>query len=213
MRKPPLVRLPLGLSLLLVLAGLVPSVPSPAGAQPDPRSSFPGRRVGGGTRGECSARPIVHLVPESSVFSPAQPPLLALLVGPSANPRPLLLSFRPQSGGATVERQLPAEAAALLLLPAPRLAGATVWESTYRCEAGAATAADDPLGLVSSVSPPALSLLVSDPAPADLPLRARLQQLQGRCGGQVSSAELASWFALGDLLADWPVQLPVRCSS
>ena len=29
--------------------------------------AFPGRRVGGGTRGECSARKIMHLVPESNI--------------------------------------------------------------------------------------------------------------------------------------------------
>ena len=30
--------------------------------------AFPGRRVGGGTRGECSARKIMHLVPESNII-------------------------------------------------------------------------------------------------------------------------------------------------
>ena len=34
-----------------------------------PRTTFPGRRVGGGTRGECAARPVVHLVPPSNMLS------------------------------------------------------------------------------------------------------------------------------------------------
>ena len=30
--------------------------------------AFPGRRVGGGTRGECSARKIMHLVPDNNIL-------------------------------------------------------------------------------------------------------------------------------------------------
>ena len=37
-----------------------------------PRNTFPGRRIGGGTRGECAARPVLHLVPSSNVFSPGE---------------------------------------------------------------------------------------------------------------------------------------------
>ena len=38
------------------------------------RSTFPGRRVGGSTRGECAAREIIHLVPETSGGSAGLPP-------------------------------------------------------------------------------------------------------------------------------------------
>ena len=50
----------------LISAGLavaLTSFPLAVSAQANPRSTFPGRRVGGGTRGECSARTLVHLVP------------------------------------------------------------------------------------------------------------------------------------------------------
>ena len=36
----------------------------------DLRSQFPGRRVGGGTRGECSARYLALIVNPDSIFSP-----------------------------------------------------------------------------------------------------------------------------------------------
>lgn len=48
-------------------------------AQANPRSTFPGRRVGGGTRGECSARTLVHLVPETSVYAPDASGLVGLV--------------------------------------------------------------------------------------------------------------------------------------
>jgi hypothetical protein len=202
-------RLALGCSLGLALS-------AQAWAQSDPRASFPGRLVGGGTRGECSARLIVHLVPRSSVFAPGDSTLLGLLEGPSDQPRPLQLRFRPQTGTAPAsERLLPPGQAALVLVQGPRLAAPTVWESTYRCDDGVAgKTTDDPLQVVSSSSPPALSLLVQDTTPDDARLQTRLQQLRQRCGGTVSRIELVSTFGLGDLLGqDWPEALPVRCPS
>lgn len=212
------VRATRSIACLAVWAGvLCPWITPPlARAQTDLRSTFPGRRVGGGTRGECNARLIVHLVPASSVFAPGQPGLLGVLEGPAANPRPLELRFRPQQGeGPTQERLLAAGGPALVLLPTPALAGATVWESSYRCDEqiGAGTSAD-PLQFVESTSPPALSLLVVDAVPADTKLQAQLKQLRGRCGATISRQELASAFALSDLIdTSWPDQLPVRCPS
>ena len=45
--------------------------------------AFPGRRVGGGTRGECSARKIMHLVPESNIAFQNELGHFALIIGPS----------------------------------------------------------------------------------------------------------------------------------
>lgn len=211
-------RAPASLAMLTLVAGaLFPWVVAPvAHAQTDLRSTFPGRRVGGGTRGECNARLIVHLVPSSSVYAPGQSGLLGLLEGPGVNPRPLELRFRPQGGsGVAAERLLAAGGPALVLLPSPALAGPTVWESSYRCDEqiGAGTTAD-PLQFVESTSPPALSLLVGDSTPADATLQAQLRQLRGRCGGTISRQELAATFGLSDLLdPSWPDQLPVRCPS
>lgn len=202
------------------LLGLWPFPPS-VRAQPNLRSTFPGRRVGGGTRGECNARLIVHLVPPSSVFAPGTPPLLGLLEGPAAQPRPLELRFRPESqpGGGTAssvsQRSLPAGGAALLLVSAPVVVRPTVWESSYRCdEAIGGDSSSDPLQFVVSTSPPALSLLVPDATPADTALQSRLRQLRSRCGATINRNELATAFGLGDLLdGAWPDQLPVRCPS
>lgn len=209
---------PRPLAPLLLLAGLLlpwSSVPA-ALAKPDLRASFPGRRIGGGTRGECNSRLIVHLVPASSVYAPGTPAQLALLEGPAANPRPIALRFRPQAGGVAIaERVLPAGGPALVLLAGPALAAPTLWETSYRCEEEIGSGAgDDPLQFVESTSPPALSLLLLDATPADTALQARIRQLQARCGGSISRAELASSFGLADLLdSSWPDQLPVRCPS
>jgi hypothetical protein len=187
----------------------------------NPRSTFPGRRIGGGTRGECSARLIAHLVPNSSVFAPGTPGTLGILEGPSASPSPLLVEFRPLSGGGTTEaarsagqrRTLPASSAGITLFNLPPVRKPTVWESSYRCggEPGATTGGD-PLDFVSAEAPPALSLLVSDGTRDDAGIRANLQKLRGACGSTVPRAEVGSAFGLSDVItSDWPARIPVRC--
>ena len=71
------------------------AIASQALAETNLRSSFPGRRVGGGTRGECTARLVAHLVPKSNVFAPGSSGLIAILQGPSANLNPLIVAFKP----------------------------------------------------------------------------------------------------------------------
>ena len=191
---------------------------SAAVAQPNLRSTFPGRRVGGGTRGECTARVLAHLVPGSSVFAPAAG-LIGLLEGPTANPRPVAISFRQMNAAGSSDaarnllasRDLPASSAGVTLFTVP-LKGATVWESSYRCDEAPGDP-NDPLAMVSSEAPPAVSLLLTEATPADAALQARLKDLRALCGRTVPRDQLASAFDLADVLsgADWPAQLPVHC--
>lgn len=207
---------------VLALLSLVALVSPPAvDAQSALRSSFPGRRIGGGTRGECSARFLANLVPANSVFAPGAVQLIGLLEGPTASPRPLLLSFAPyraeapaaSSGPGVSQRLLPASAAGLVLISAPAVKGPTSWESTYRCPDGAAPAAvGSELDFVQSASPPAISLLLPQSEPADQPIQAALQRLHQSCGKSLPLAEIALAFNLTDALGQgWPDQLPVRC--
>jgi hypothetical protein len=207
-------------ALVLPMALALLALGGEALAQANPRSSFPGRRIGGGTRGECTARLLAHLVPASSVFAPGSSGTLGLLEGPVANPRPLLLEFRPLTSGgsadtartARISRDLPAAAAGVTLVTlAAGSGGSTVWESSYRCGLEGAAGAD-PLAFVDAAAPPAVSLLVTDVTAADKASQAALARLKAACGGSVPRQQVAEAFALGDVInADWPAQLPVRC--
>lgn len=207
MRLAPLL---LGLTVLLQASAAL--------AQPNLRSTFPGRRVGGGTRGECTARVLAHLVPGSSVYAPGASGLLGILEGPTANPRPVAISIRQvnASGNADaarsllLQKELPAGAAGVSLFSVA-LKSASVWESSYRCDEGSPDPSD-PLAMVSSVAPPAVSLLLTDVTPADAALQTKLKQLRSLCGKTVAREQLAADFDLRDVIsADWPAQLPVRC--
>jgi len=115
-----LCRVVLGALAVVLAAGSLEA----ALAQQNLRNSFPGRRIGGGTRGECSSRLLAHLVPASSVFAPGATATIGLLEGPTAQPRPLQLSFRPLTSAGTADaaqartstRDLPASPAGVVLL-------------------------------------------------------------------------------------------------
>jgi len=205
------------LPLLVGLLGCL-AIGSQAWAEGNLRSSFPGRRVGGGTRGECTARLVANLVPKSNVFAPGPDGLIAILQGPSATPQPLVLAFKSANAAGVVEpgasplakRVIAAAPVGLVVLTTPAIGGPVQWESSYLCEGGRAD--PDPLSFVSSGAPPAVSLLVKKAEPVDRLVQAELVQLKARCGGVVAREQIAKTFALEELLGhDWPAQLPVRC--
>ena len=190
----------------------------PAAANPQLRSSFPGRRVAGGTRGECTARLLVHLVPQNSVFAPDSARLLGILQGPTQAPKPLLMDLRRlASAGAVDDAQnlvqrlrLDPLSVGVTLFNAP-VADGFVWESSYQCIA--------PEPGVDALSwdggfdaPPAITLLLADPTPLDLSLQQHLKGLTHQCEGTVAKKRLIQDFNLTALnLSSWPDPLPVRC--
>ena len=194
----------------LCVAGLAPV----SLAQANLRSSFPGRRVGGGTRGECSARILAHLVPGTSVYAPGPAAELALVQGPTANPVGLTMTFEPKAGGDAMTRTFPASSAGLLLVKGSAVTAPTVWESGFDCSGGDGAVSADPLSFVQTASPPAVSLLVPTADPTDAPVQAALKALRQNCGASVPTASTLAQFGLADVVtAEWPQQLPVRCPS
>ena len=200
----------------LISAGLavaLTSFPLAVSAQANPRSTFPGRRVGGGTRGECSARTLVHLVPATSVYAPGASGLVGLVQGPSDSPVSLQVTLKPEDGSAESTRTLSAAPTSIVLFDA-QASRPTVWESSFNCGSGDGGDSSDPMAFVQSTSPPALSLLVSDAEPTDQSLQALLSALRSKCGTSVSAAETMNQFGLVDVVTEaWPDQLPVRCES
>jgi hypothetical protein len=201
--------------LLMTGFGLtVGLLPSPAFAQANLRSTFPGRRVGGGTRGECSSRILAHLVPNSSVYSPGGSGDLGLVQGPIANPVSLTMTFTPNSGGGVESsRVLDAASVGLIVVRGAGIDRPTIWESSFNCNADDQSASD-PLSFIETVSPPAVSLLMPQPESSDVSVQNALKKLRQSCGATVSAEATMAQFGLADLLTkDWPTELPVYCPS
>jgi hypothetical protein len=204
--------------LPLLMAAIAPI--GAARGQESLRSTFPGRRVGGGTRGDCTARVVAHLVPENNMLGAAAATTLGILEGPASTPRPLQVAFRPrrQEGNNPApaagfeNRTIPPAPAGVTLLRIPAVGEDTLWESSYQCEETPAGGDTALLSFVSSVAPPAQSLLVSARLPGDRKVELELQKLRAACGATVATAEVASAFGLNDVITrEWPARLPVRC--
>ena len=188
------------------------------GVQAAPRNSFPGRRVGGGTRGECAGRKIVHLVPASSVFAPGSTAVIGLLEGPSPDPQPLKVTLRAAAADGSadageapvVQKQVPSAANRLLLLSIPTVSRPLLWESSYRCDADEA---GDEFGFITAAAPPALSLLVQQGGQDDQQLQQQLASLKASCGATTPLAPLKTTLQLGDDVIDasWPQRVAVAC--
>ena len=187
-----------------------------AGLFPEPilsqsRNTFPGRRVGGGTRGECAARQIIHLVPGSSVFAPGSEGLIGWIEGPSPDPKPIEVSLRRKNTSTPVlSRSVASAGPRLVLLRLPEvLVLPLVWESGYQC---ADAQAGDEFGFIGAEGPPTKSLLVADLLPADAAVRSHLNDVLKTCGSTASTAQMSRLFELEAVLSSgWPEVLPVVC--
>ena len=205
-------------SLLSAVLISVISTPVLEAAQ---RNSFPGRRVGGGTRGECAARPVVHLVPASNVFSPGESKLIGVLEGPSPAPQPLEIMLRSASvdgiadpdAAPLLQKLVPSAVNRLVLLSIPASALPMIWESSYQCDVDDGGA--DEFGFITSSALPARSLLLPDGSSEiqNQPQQRELVALKAVCGTSTPLAPLKAMFQFDDEVINdsWPEQVTVQC--
>ena len=200
----------------LGLGGLMLLGLAPAFANESLRSTFPGRLIGGGSRGECAARLVINLVPRSTVFASGSDDLLAVLQGPSSDPRPLEIAFSAYdveaggTGNPVGQQVIPAGSASLVLLRSGASIRPLIWESSYQCDDDASV---DELSFISAEAPPAVSLLVADAQPEDDALQFTLSAWKSSCGRQLVTQAVLSSAGLNGLdVSQWPEQLPVVCS-
>jgi len=196
--------------------------PTAADAQLDIgiRNSFPGRRIGGGTRGECWTRLFAHLVPANSVYTPGSPPLIAVLEGPAKTPRPLIIELRsvlanglPEPNAKPIfKRTLLPQPEGVTLIFLANLTQPVSWTSTYFCP-DSPVPSDESLFFVSRSEPPPLTLLLpSKPSPDDRKVWETLGVLYKACGKTFPGKEIKRLFGFSDLVSnDWPENLPLRC--
>ena len=201
-----------------VLTALVMNAICSSALQAAPRNTFPGRRIGGGTRGDCANRPVVHLVPSSNVFSLGSSNLIAVLEGPSVNPMPLEVILRPASDdelptpgvSPLLQRSLGAAVNRLVILRVPAASGPLLWESSYQC--GQDEGADE-FGFITVSAPPALTLLLPGADSEAESFQQQLVSFQAACGNATAVAPLRQAFDFGDEVIDgsWPQDVTVQC--
>ena len=182
----------------------------------DLRSQFPGRRVGGGTRGECSARFIAHVATPNSTYSPGESGLLAILQGPSSNHRPIRTKFGNYSVNKEIlyndELILSHPNASLFIFKIPKIVVETSWSSNYKCS-DETTNNFGILDFVEESSPPALSLLLKKASKEDLPIQKSILKYSKKCDKKAQTQDIFTEFKLGNNIdkKNWPIDLDIIC--
>ena len=135
-------------------------------------SAFPGRRLGGGTRGECSARKIMHLVPENNILFHNSNGQIALIIGPSNKPKDVKIAFKsyysqfedingPSPG--IDDLLISNSSEKIIILYIPKKNFPFTWESSFECSEDNEDSFNDfGFDFIQDNSPPAISLIAPE---------------------------------------------------
>ena len=187
-------------------------------------SAFPGRRLGGGTRGECSARKIMHLVPDNNILFHNSEGQIALIIGPSSSPKDVKIAFKPYSSpdgnfnGPSPEIDelfISNSSEKIILLNIPKKKFPFTWESAFECSDDNEESFDGfGFDFIQDNSPPAISLIAPESLQKKNNSEDKILWLSKYCGKNISQNELNKKFQINELFDEnWAEEISVDCKS
>ena len=187
-------------------------------------SAFPGRRLGGGTRGECSARKIMHLVPDNNILFHNSDGQIALIIGPSSSPKDVKIAFKPYSSsdgnfnGPSPEIDelfISNSSEKVILLNIPKKKFPFTWESAFECSDDNEESFDGfGFNFIQDNSPPAISLIAPESLQKKNNSEDKISWLSKYCGKNISQNELNKKFQINELFDEnWSEEISVDCKS
>ena len=187
-------------------------------------SAFPGRRLGGGTRGECSARKIMHLVPDNNILFHNSEGQIALIIGPSSSPKDVKIAFKPYSSpdgnfnGPSPEIDelfISNSSEKIILLNIPKKKFPFTWESAFECSDDNEESFDGfGFNFIQDNSPPAISLIAPESLQKKNNSEDKILWLSKYCGKNISQNELNKKFQINELFDEnWLEEIYVDCKS
>ena len=187
-------------------------------------SAFPGRRLGGGTRGECSARKIMHLVPDNNILFHNSEGQIALIIGPSSSPKDVKIAFKPYSSpdgnfnGPSPEIDelfISNSSEKIILLNIPKKKFPFTWESAFECSDDNEESFDGfGFNFIQDNSPPAISLIAPESLQKKNNSEDKILWLSKYCGKNISQNELNKKFKINELFDEnWSEEISVDCKS
>lgn len=187
-------------------------------------SAFPGRRLGGGTRGECSSRKIMHLVPDNNILFHNSQGQIALIIGPSSSPEDVKIAFKPyfteieDTNSPSPEINdlfISNSSEKIILLKIPKRKFPFTWESAFECGADNEDSFDDfGFNFIQDNSPPAISLIAPESLQKKNNSEDKILWLSKYCGKNISQNELNKKFKINELFDEnWSEEISVDCKS
>ena len=177
--------------------------------------SFPGRRVGGGTRGECSARKIMHLVPESNIAFQNELGHFALIIGPSNDPKDININFKEfketQKNKVNLNNfKIKASKEKVFLISIPSQDLPFILESSFDCNDNTDMGFD--FNFIQDDSPPAQTLIAPSSYQKSKNEEDKMAWLSKFCDKNISQSSLSEKFQIGDFFDEnWAKDIDVTC--
>ena len=160
--------------------------------------AFPGRRVGGGTRGECSARKIMHLVPESNIAFQNELGHFALIIGPSNDPKDIN------------DFKIKASKEKVFLISIPSQDVPFILESSFDCNDNTDMGFD--FNFIQDDSPPAQTLIAPSSYQKSKNEEDKMAWLSKFCDKNISQSSLTEKFQIGEFFDEnWAKDIDVTC--
>ena len=175
------------LSLLIILA-------SPRIVIGSDRSTFPTSRMGGGTRGQCGSRLIIHIVPITNKYSPDKNRLLAIYLGKAKEPKPLTVEIRNKSHS---EQKLIFEpyGESLLIFKIQSIENNTLWKSYFNCSD---IQSDNMINFMSNISNPVSTLISKESNLEQKRYQKFINRAHNRCGTTITNEEIKNLTSLDE---------------
>ena len=158
------------------------------------RSIFPSSRMGGGTRGQCGSRLMIHIVPSENTYSLDQNKLLAIYLGKTKDAKPLTISFNDLKTNEQYEEILfDPFGESVLVFKITEISNNVLWNSQFNC---AELESNNPISFISNNSNPVSTLITSINNKANYQYQKFINQAYYKCGSRISSNELTSLMSL-----------------
>ncbi len=181
---------------------------SPRIAISSDRSTFPTSRMGGGTRGECSSRLIIHIVPMANKYSPDKNGLLAIYLGKTKEAKPLTVEMINKSRAKQKLIFEPTEES-LLIFKTQSIANNTLWKSYFNC---AENQSENMLNFISNVSNPVTTLISSESNLENKKYQTFINRAFNNCGTTIKNEEIKNLTNIdGAILNEFSENLRIIC--
>ena len=194
---------------LFLLFSLLIILVSPRIAISSNRRTFPTSRIGGGTRGECSSRLIIHIVPLANKYSPDKNRLLAIYIGKTKEAKPLTIEMINKSH---IEQKLIFEPSdeSLLIFKTQTIENNTLWKSYFNC---GENKSENLFNFISNNSNPVTTLISSESNLENKKFQTFINRSFNKCGTYITNEEIINITSLNEEISNnLSENIPIICS-
>ena len=161
------------------------------------RSTFPTSRMGGGTRGLCGSRLIMHIVPLENKYTPDKTRLLAMYLGKTKEAKPLTVEIINNS---QIEQKLNFEPSgeALFIFKIQSIENTSLWKSYFNCSD---IQSDNMINFMSNISNPVSTLISTESNLEQKKYQRFINKAHNKCGTTITNEEIKNLTSLDEAIS------------